>query len=116
MKKHEHGRDDFLSPDSSNIIKSEKQHSKFTGIVEQAHSINTLHLISATCQVFLGLAVILLSATGLITPFWLATALSMFASVATMLGVYFLYSVVFWNRDSNRLLRDAMRRIMDAKN
>lgn len=116
MKKHERSSDDFVSPDSSNIVNPEKYYSKFTGIVEQAHSINTLHLMSAFCQVLLGVSVILLSTAGLIQPFWVATALSMFASVATMLGLYFLYTVVFWNRDTNRLLRDAMRRIMDAKN
>lgn len=116
MKKHERSRDDFVSPESSDIVNSQKQHSRFAGMIDQAHSINTLHLMSAFCQVFLSVAVILLSATGFIKPFWLATILSMFGSVATMLGIYFLYTVVFWKRDSNRLLREAMRRIMDAKN
>lgn len=116
MNKHEQSGEEFVSPDSSNIVNSEKYNSKISGIIDQAHSVNTLHLMSAFCQILLGASVILLSTAGLIKPIWISTTLSMFASVATMLGLYFLYTVVFQHRDSNRLLRDAMRRIMDAKN
>lgn len=116
MSTHKKSGEDFVSPDSSNIANSDKYNSRFSGIIDQAHSVNTLHLMSAFCQVLLGASVILISTAGLIKPAWISTSLSMFASVATMLGLYFLYTVVFQNRDSNRLLRDAMRRIMDAKN
>lgn len=116
MNKDEQSGEDFISPDSSNIANSEKFNSKFSGIIDQAHSVNTLHLMSAFCQIFLGAAVILLSTAGLVKPIWISTTLSMFASVTTMLGMYFLYTVVFQDRDSNHLLRDAMRRVMDAKN
>lgn len=116
MKKHEQSSDDFVSSGSSNISKSENYDAKLAGAFEQAHSTNTLHLISAFCQITLGITVILLSVTGLIKPLWISTALSMLASLVTMVGLYFLYTVVYWNRDTNRLLRDAMRRIMDAKN
>lgn len=116
MKKHEQSSDDFVSSGSSDISKSENLDAKFTGVFEHTHSINSLHLISACCQILLGVTAILLSVTGLIKPLWLSTTLSMFASLVTMVGLYFLYTVVYWNRDTNRLLRDAMRRIMDAKN
>lgn len=116
MNTHEQGGNDFISPHSSKIANSKKYNSKFLGIIDQAHSVNTLHFISATFQVALGLTAIVLSTAGLINPVWLSILVSMFASVATMVGVYFLYTVVSRNRGSNRLLHDAMRRIMDAKN
>lgn len=116
MKKHEQSSDDFVSSGSSSISNSENFDTKFSGVFDRAHSINSVHLISAFCQILLGVTVILLSVTGLVKPLWISTTLSMFASLVTMVGLYFLYTVVYWNRDSNRLLRDAMRRIMDAKN
>lgn len=116
MKTHERSGEDFLSRDTSNIVNSEKYNSKFLGIVDQAHSVNTLHLLSATFQIFLGLTAILLSTAGFITPVWVSIFVSMVASVATMVGIYFLYTVVSTHRGSERLLHDAMRRIMEAKN
>lgn len=116
MNTHDRSGDNFISPDSSNIANSEKYKSKFLGIIDQAHSVNTLHLISAIFQIFLGVSAIILSTAGLIRPIWLSIILSMVASVATMVGLYFLYTVVSNGRGSNHLLHDAMRRIMDAKN
>lgn len=116
MKTHERSGEDFLSPDSSNIANSQKYNSTFLGIIDQAHSVNTLHLISATFQIFLGLTAILLSTAGFIKPIWLSILLSMIASVATVVGIYFLYTVVSGHKGTDQLLHDAMRRIMDAKN
>lgn len=116
MKTHERSGEDFISPDSTNLANSQKYSSKFLGFIDQAHSINTLHLLSAIFQIFLGATAILISTAGFVQPVWLSILLSMFASVATMIGIYLLYTVVSKRRDSERLLREAMRRIMDAKN
>ncbi|NGP77232.1 hypothetical protein G3570_11340 [Balneolaceae bacterium YR4-1] len=116
MKTHEQSGNEFISPHSSKITNSEKYSSKFLGIIDQAHSVNTLHFLSAIFQITLGLTAIFLSTAGFISPMWLSVMVSMFASVVTMIGIYFLYTIVSRHRGSNRLLRDAMRRIMDAKN
>ena len=116
MKTHERSGEDFLSPNSSQIANSEKYNSTFLGIVDHAHSVNILHLISASFQIFLGLSAILLSIAGFIKPIWMSVILSMVASVATMVGIYFLYTVISGSRGADQLLHDAMRRIMDAKN
>lgn len=116
MDLHEQKGEGSLPSDSSNIANSAQHSSKVSGFMDQAHSVNTLHLISAFCQVMLGFAVVILSTAGLVNPAWLSITLSMFASVTTMLGLYFLYTVISQSKDSTRLLRDAMRRIMDAKN
>lgn len=116
MKKHENKGEESLSSDLSNIANSSKYNSKISGIIDQAYSMNTLHLMSVFCQILLGSVVVLLSTAGLIQPIWVATSLSMLGSIATLLGLYFLYTVIFQKKNSERLLRDAMRRIMDAKN
>lgn len=116
MNTHEQSGNDFISSHSSKIANSEKYNSKFLGFVDQAHSVNALHFLSATFQITLGLTAIFLSTAGFISPVWLSVLVSMFASVVTMVGIYFLYTIVSRHSGSNRLLHDAMRRIMDAKN
>lgn len=116
MNTQEQSGKDFISAHSSKIANSDKYNSKFLGIIDQAHSVNTLHFLSATFQVFLGLTAIVLSTAGFISPIWLSILVSMVASVATMIGIYFLYTIVSGNKGTNRLLHEAMRRIMDAKN
>lgn len=101
---------------TSNITNSSNYSSKISDLVNQAHSINTLHLLSAFCQIFLGTTVVLVSVLGLIQPLWLSTVLSMFASIATMLGVYFLYTTIARVQDPHKLLGDAIRRVIDAQN
>ncbi len=115
MDYQKHHREGSI-PSSSNIVNSFQYNSNVSDFVSQAHSVNTLHLMSAFCQVMLGFTVVILSTAGLVNPAWLSITLSMFASVTTMLGLYFLYTVVSRSNDTARLLRDAMRRIMDAKN
>lgn len=116
MNYSEQKGEESIPSSSSNIAKFNHRHSKITDLVGYAHTINVFHFISALCQVLLGGIVVLMTTLGLITPLWFSALLSMFGSVTTMLGLYFLYSVVSGNKDSTRLLRDAMRRIMDAKN
>lgn len=100
----------------SNLTNSSNYNSKISGIIEQAHSLNTLYVMAAFCQILLGIAVISISVLGFIQPIWLSTMLSMLASVTVMIGIYFLYATVTHMRDPNRLIGNAIRRVIDAQN
>lgn len=116
MNLHEYNEGKGPPPRPSNLTNSSNYNSKISGIVEQAHSLNTLLIIAAFCQIFLGTAVILISILGFIRTLWLSTFLSMFASVAIMLGIYSLYITVTKVRNPDRLLGNAIRRVIDAQN
>jgi hypothetical protein len=116
MKIHHHNRENAPSSQSNKLTKTTNYNSKISTFVEQAHSLNALHLVAALCQIFLGSSVVLLSVIGLINPFWVSALMSMVGSVTAMIGLYFLYSIVTQLRDPNRLLRNAIRRVVDAQN
>ncbi len=116
MDFHEYNKGKGPSFESSNLTNSSNYSSKLSGIVEQVHSLNTLHTLAAFCQIVLGGAVVLISLLGLIRPLWVSTILSMFASVTVMLGIYFLYTSVTKVRNPDKLLGNAIRRVIDAQN
>ncbi|MDZ7715936.1 MAG: hypothetical protein U5J95_06945 [Balneolaceae bacterium] len=116
MNKKDYNEDPFMPSGSEDVDNSFSRQTKITGAIDQVHSVNTLHMVAGVSLIFLSLSVILLSVLGLLQPLWLSTALSMIASVSTMIGLFFLYSVAYQSNDPNRLLRDAMKRIMEAKN
>jgi len=89
---------------------------KISAAVDEIHSVSFLYGLTGFSHLFLSLTVIFLSVLGLIRPLWFSIMLTMAASVSTMIAMYFLYTVAFQNHGNNRLLREAMRRIMDAKN
>ncbi len=107
--------DSFPSSESSNI-KDSIHNSAISHYVEETHSLPTFYMLSAISQIFLGLAVVMVSVLGLIQPQWLATGLIMVASVTTMIGLYLLYITASKKNNRNSLLRNAMRRIMQHKN
>lgn len=116
MSLQEYDKGNSPAPQSPNLTNSSNYSSKISAFVDRAHSLNTLHLMAAFCQIFLGMAVVLVSILGMISPVWLSTMLSMFASVASMLGLYFLYTIITNMRDPDKLLGDAIRRVIDAQN
>ncbi|MDZ7772123.1 MAG: hypothetical protein U5K31_05190 [Balneolaceae bacterium] len=101
---------------ASNIHNKSEYHSRLAGLIEQVHASSVLHLIAGAAQVGLGLTVVLISVLGLVSPLWFSTVLTMFASVVTMLGVWLLYSSFAGGGGSDSLIREAIRRIMDARN
>jgi len=84
--------------------------------VAKTHTLHTFYLIAGISQVLLGLSVIVVSILGLISPLWVSLFLTMGASVTTLTGLYLVYMTVSKSFDSHSLLRDAMRRVMKAKN
>lgn len=115
MDDHEHRPEKHIPPGASENTKKAGRNEKISKLIKKAHSIDALHFVAGFSQVFLGMAVVLISVLGLIQPFWLSTVLSIVASITTMIGVYFCYSAVS-SFDTDTLLRDAMRRIVEEQN
>lgn len=115
MAKHEYQDDWYLHSDSSNIKDSE-YNSRVSRFVDRTHTLDTFYLIAGGLQIFLGVVVVTISILGLIEPLWLSKLLSMLGSVTTMIGLYLVYITVSKSYDSNSLLRDAMKRVMESKN
>lgn len=106
----------YTSSDSTNITKSSDSSSRFSDFIEHVHSSRTLYLVSGVLQIVLGLGVIFGALTGFIAPLWFATSISMFASISCLTGLYLLYTVNHAGNGPEQLIRDAMRRIMNAQN
>lgn len=115
MDEQEHRPEKYIPPGASENTKKAGRDEKISAFIDKAHSINVLHFIAGFSQMFLGIAVVVVSILGFIQPLWLSTVLSVGASITTMIGVYFCYSAVS-SFDTDILLRDAMRRIVEDQN
>lgn len=102
-------------PGASENTKNLKRNEKISGLIERAHSIDFLQLIAGFSQVFLGIAVVTVSMLGLVQPFWLSTVLIIMGSITTMIGIILGYSAISVY-DTDTLLREAMRRIVEDQN
>ncbi len=116
MDRNEYEGDKYIPSESSNIANSTKYNSKISHPVEEGYAGNLLHLASSLSQIVLGSSVLFLSMLGLIQPLWFSTILAMIASMCSMIGLYLFYSVTVRDKDPNRLLRNAIKRIMDSQN
>lgn len=115
MDDHEHQHENYIPPGASENTKNLTRNEKISNLIDHAHSVNFLQLVAGFSQIFLGVAVVTVSILGLIQPFWLSTLLSIVASATTMIGIYFCYSAIS-TFDTDRLIRDAMRRIVEDQN
>lgn len=116
MNIYDYNEDWYSGSESSNIANSGTYNARISGFISQVYSYNTLQLFAAVCQVLLGMTVITVSILGFIQPLWMSTFLSMIASIVTMVGVYIIYAMLSRKLDPDLLLRNAMRRVMEAKN
>ncbi len=97
-------------------IQDSTGNARLSQAVKHTHTLKTFHFIAGFCQILLGLSVITVSILGLITPLWISLFLTMGASVTTMTGLYLVYITVSKSYDTHSLLRNAMKRVMKAKN
>ena len=76
----------------------------------------TLIFISSILEIILGAGVVFAAVAGFLEPMWFSNFITLIGSLACVVGIFLLYSIV--HRDSGReqLLRDATRRIMNAQN
>lgn len=115
MEKRNQNNEWFTSSESSNI-KDSMHNSRAAHFIDRTHSLQVFHLIAATFQVFLGLAVITVCLVGFLRPFWLTTGIITIASASTMIGLYLLYITITKLKDHNSLLRTAIRRVLEFRN
>ena len=115
MNTPDHDDERYTSSESFNI-KDLSHNSRVSDFVDRTHSLYTFYLIAGSCQVLLGLAIIVTSMLGLIEPRWVSTLLIMGASATTMIGLYLLYITVSHSQNHNSLLRSAMKRVMESRN
>ena len=115
MDKSQQNNDWKTSPDAHNIQDSVHKGviSKF---INRLHATSTVYIIAGLGQCLLGFSVIVVSLMGFIRPLWLSTMLTAVSSLTTMVGFFLVYHTVTKMHDPNRLLRNAMKRVMESKN
>ncbi|MEO9884893.1 MAG: hypothetical protein ABJR05_11835 [Balneola sp.] len=79
-------------------------------------SIGAFKLLSATVQVILGTAVIILSAIELINPSWLATVISILGSISVISGLFAGYNLFSRRENFNFLINRAIKRVITFQN
>ena len=109
-------KNDWSAQSNVPNIQDSTGNTRLSQAVEHTHTLHTFHFIAGLSQIFLGLSVITVSILGLINPLWVSLLLTMTASVTTMIGLYLVYITVSRSYDSHSLLRNAMKRVMKAKN
>lgn len=116
MNYREHDPRHLAHSGSTKVQKKDSYSLKLSILIERLHSAQTLNIVSALSQVSLGSIVIVVSIMGLIQPLWVSAVMSMIASFATIIGIYKLYVLTFKPQSKDQLIREAMRRIMNAQN
>ena len=90
--------------------------SRINLLMDRVHTVNTLHLISAMSQIFLGSFVVALSILGVIKPIWLSTIISIFGSITMVIGLFFTYQIFSEADAFNTLLHRAIKRVINSQN
>ncbi len=75
-----------------------------------------LLMASGALQILVGVLSVGLSVLGMITPLWVATLMSMFGSVITMIGAYIIYEVYKSRKSVENLSKDAINRVIKEQN
>lgn len=75
-----------------------------------------LQLLGAISQIVMGLCIMVASFLGLIQPMWLSGFFIFLGSLATIIGSYLVYIIRAKSSNYNSLKRNAVRRVMKAKN
>mgnify|MGYP003673370034 CR=1 FL=1 len=84
--------------------------------LSRIRSVNILHFISATAQLFLGVCVVALSLAELIHPTWLATVMTVLGSLTSVIGLYFMYNIFSSIGTFDSLLNKAIKRVITFQN
>lgn len=102
-----------------NLDQLDKTEQKSVGVstfISHLDSMNGLHLMAALMQVLLGATVVVLSLAGYIQPFLLASIMSVFGGVVTMIGLYFVYHMITQSGIYDSLLHKAIKRVVNSQN
>lgn len=85
-------------------------------IIHRVKTVSPLSLVSAVTLFCIGLSVVALSIVGHISPLWLASLMSIFGSVSTMIGLYQLYELLSEKSELDNLYKDAIKRVINSQN
>lgn len=116
MFEEEKYKNSAVSNDLKKVNKSGHQNSGITAFIDHVHTIDGLHFIAASMQIFLGTSVVALSLLNSINPLWLATIMTVFGSITTMIGLYFMYRTVTNSGAFDSLLHKAIKRVISSQN
>jgi hypothetical protein len=75
-----------------------------------------LTLISSITLFCIGVCVVTLSIAGHINPLWLASLMSIFGSVSTMIGLYQIYELLSERSELDNLYKEAIKRVINSQN
>ena len=116
MFKEEQFKNSSINDRSKELSKTQPRLSYIANFVEQLHSVNGLHVISAVSQIILGITVVTLSLVNLIQPLWVATIITVIGSINTMIGIFFLYKIFKKSGGFDSLLQKAIKRVVNSQN
>lgn len=116
MFEEEKHKNSLVSDGSKQLNIGNPKASGVSDFMDKVHSINGLHFISAISQIFLGTSVVALSLINSIQPMWLATIMTVVGSITTMVGLYFMYSIVTNSGAFDSLLHKAIKRVITSQN
>ncbi|MEX0724011.1 MAG: hypothetical protein WD053_09040 [Gracilimonas sp.] len=109
-------KNSVVSNDLKRLEKTGHSNSGISVFMDHMHSINGLHFIAASMQIFLGTSVVALSLLNSINPLWLATIMTVFGSITTMVGLYFMYRTITDSGVFDSLLHKAIKRVVTSQN
>lgn len=116
MFEEEKHKNSLVSDGSEQFKLTNRNASGISDFMDRVHSINGLHFISAISQIFLGTTVVALSLINSIQPLWLATVMTVFGSITTMIGLYFMYITITGSGAFDSLLHKAIKRVITSQN
>lgn len=111
--KHNNGEQFTAEP---KIRKNSLQFDFQSALINRIKTASPLSLVSAITLFCIGLCVVSLSIIGHITPLWLASLMSIFGSVSTMIGVYQLYELLSEKSELDNLYKEAIKRVINSQN
>jgi|AntRauTorcE11898_2_1112593.scaffolds.fasta_scaffold56022_1 hypothetical protein len=116
MFEEEKYKNSVVSNDLKKLKKADHNNFGISVFMDHMHSINGLHFIAASMQIFLGTSVVALSLLNSINPLWLATIMTVFGSITTMVGLYFMYRTLTHSGAFDSLLHKAIKRVVTSQN
>lgn len=85
-------------------------------LIQRVKVVSPLSVVSAVTLFCIGLCVVALSVMGHISPLWLASLMSIFGSVSTMIGLYQLYELLSEKSELDNLYKEAIKRVINSQN
>lgn len=116
MFEQEEYKNSTVSDGLKKLNNTDQKTSGISLFMDRVHSLNGLHFISAAMQIFLGTSVVALSLLNSIQPLWLATIMTVFGSITTMVGLYFMYRTITQTGAFDSLLHKAIKRVINSQN